>query len=181
MTEIHWPTPYGYTDFCDDIRQEIAGKITLVGLYAGEMKIFGTLPLNVSKLALAIHYFEKPGEGNDPLELRILLPGDADDAPTQRIEIPPRDHQPKPTKGGDDPRIGLHMMAVFSPLQVTQFGQIRVRMKKGDDIVRLGTLLVTEGTADDAARAGIVLPPPVADVVKAQKAPKRIRTPRRPT
>ena len=36
---------YGYALFCDDIRQEVGGKQTLVGLYTGGMSVQGKSPV----------------------------------------------------------------------------------------------------------------------------------------
>lgn len=35
---------YGITTYCDDIRQEVGGKLTLVGCYSNEMTVFGAAP-----------------------------------------------------------------------------------------------------------------------------------------
>jgi hypothetical protein len=71
MKIIRPSSPFGYTTFCDDIRQEVAGKSTLVGVYGPEMTVFGTLPTNLPKLALSVNYLEHVGESEDPLELRV--------------------------------------------------------------------------------------------------------------
>jgi hypothetical protein len=158
MTEIGWPSPFGYTEFCDDIRMEVGGKYTLVGVYQGEMKVMGVLPVLIPRLAMAIHYFEKPGEGTEPLELRVFRPTDSESAPTQRIAIPPRTHGLPPVAEGEDPRANLNFFIQFAPLEIKQPGFVRVRMKKGDDIVRLGSLRVTLATPEEMAAAGLILP-----------------------
>lgn len=42
-----------FCQFCDDIRQEINGKITLVGVYQGGLQISGPLPAVIPMLSIA--------------------------------------------------------------------------------------------------------------------------------
>ena len=88
MTEINWPTPYGFTTFCDDIRHEMGGKKTLVGIYAADMNFHGPLPITLPKFCLAIHYFERPGESSDPIKIEVTLPGDEADKPSISADLP---------------------------------------------------------------------------------------------
>lgn len=44
---------YVYSIFCDDIRQEIGNKMSLMGIYNGELHV-ATLPAVLSKLCVAI-------------------------------------------------------------------------------------------------------------------------------
>ena len=46
---------FGLTIFCDDIRSEIDGKISLIGCYTGRMMIGGEFPVILPKLGLSIH------------------------------------------------------------------------------------------------------------------------------
>jgi hypothetical protein len=161
MNDIRWPSPFGYTVFCDDIRQEVLGKITLVGVYQGEMTVIGVAPVQIPKLALSIHFFEKPTEGHDPLEIQIFLPGDADEAPSQRVSIPPRDHVSAPEQqGAEDIRARIAVAFQFVPLVVHQEGTLKVRMKRGDDLFRLGALPIKLLTVEQAVAAGLVPGPP---------------------
>ena len=65
MNEIRRSTPFGYTIFCDDVRNEINGKVTLVGVYAGDVIVLGTLPVTLPKLGLSVNYHEKLGESEE--------------------------------------------------------------------------------------------------------------------
>lgn len=47
------PEPYGYTIFCDDIRDEIGGKTSLMGRYVGSMNIGAAAPPPGETLAFA--------------------------------------------------------------------------------------------------------------------------------
>lgn len=145
MSDISWPTPFGYTIFCDDIRYEIDGKQSFIGIYASEMIFSIPFPATLPKLGLSVKYYEKFGESTEPVHLEIYLPGDSDDNPTVRSEFDYKQMRSMPqTKAEDgiDSRIGAVMNAVLSPVHFTQEGYIKVRARRGDDIIRLGSLKV---------------------------------------
>jgi hypothetical protein len=48
-------SPYGVTIFCDDIRQEVNGKLTLVGCYGSELHIIGVYPAELPAFAALIN------------------------------------------------------------------------------------------------------------------------------
>ena len=62
-------TPQVESIFCDDIRQEIGGKITLVGIYADDL-ILESFPLVVSKLGISVKVVV-PNEYADQVLLSI--------------------------------------------------------------------------------------------------------------
>jgi hypothetical protein len=96
--------PYGMTTYCDDIREEMGGKLTFVGCYSGDMIIFGIAPtalpifcayisfripptmnFNKAKIVLSIDYdletkelaraeFDRPENGAEVLE-NLVVPG----------------------------------------------------------------------------------------------------------
>lgn len=159
MKDVNPQTPFGHTVFCDEIRQEINGKLFYIGVYSGEMRVFGTLPMAVNQLHLAVTYYDSPGAQNEPLELRVYFPGvDDDDAPSHVLPIAPPSEISTPP--ADLPANGLmvmHLRVTLSPLPIAKYGQVRVRMKKGDDLIRLGVLRVSEWPAEEAAAAGVVM------------------------
>lgn len=44
------PNPYGVTIFCDDVREEVSGKQTLVGVYGPELHYTGGFPAKLPVL-----------------------------------------------------------------------------------------------------------------------------------
>lgn len=155
MTEIGWPTPYGYTIFCDDIRNEIDGKVTLVGIYAADMIFNVPLPVIVPKLGIVINYFERRGESVDPIRLEIYLPGDEVGKPTITSDIPREHFRNIPELNdpdAEDVRISAVFNMVLSPVNILKKGRIRVRAVRGEDIIKLGSLRITTNfdTASEA-------------------------------
>jgi hypothetical protein len=43
---------YGHVVFCDDVRREIDGKLTLVGVYNGNLTVFGGFPAVLPRLCV---------------------------------------------------------------------------------------------------------------------------------
>ena len=140
------PTPYGYTLFCDDIRQEVSGQVTLVGVYGADLITSAPFPATLPKLGLRITYLEKPGESTEPVEIRIYLPGNADGEPAHRLPLPAdfRSMASAPHPSLSDPfLIAAVLHAEISPLLLQQEGEIKVRIHRGDrGEIRLGALRV---------------------------------------
>ena len=68
MTEA----PYGIVTYCDDIRMEVGGKLTLVGCYTGEMTVFGVVPLALPTFCAFVN-FRVPIETDfDRIDVKLL-------------------------------------------------------------------------------------------------------------
>ena len=147
--------PYGYTIFCDDIRQEVGGKVSLVGVYRHVLFIRGDFPFTLPKFAMSIVYTELQSECPPKVELRVIFPGDDENNPTIAGEIGLPQTSAKTTsplqdlvvKDPDDDGFRINQgfaQIILSPLVLQKEGSIRVRVKRGDEIVRLGRLLVAK-------------------------------------
>lgn len=143
---VGWPSPFGYTIFCDDIRFEQGGKRSLIGVYHGELIVFANPPVALPRLALAIQYFERPEESAAPLE--ILVRASWADEPlikftTDAVELRNAPRPIDPGKNQEDVRVGLVWNLNLTPLPLPQAGIIKVRALRGDLEVKLGSLLIT--------------------------------------
>jgi len=156
MTEVNWPTPFGYTIFCDDIRHELDGKTTLVGIYATDMIFRIPLPAILPKLGFVIKYFERPGESSDPVKIQIFLPGDEQDKPTIEAELPYEEMRARPPPSdpeAKDPRIGVSLNLGMAPFKVAKEGRIKVQAIRGSEVIRLGSLRVKVAPKDQSEPA----------------------------
>lgn len=150
MVLLDTPDWFGNTIFCDDIRQEFDGKVTFVGTYSGVMIVHVPFPLLLPKFGFGISFSQKKSLFVPNLTLRIFLPGDADDAPsiqtdTSEVSAGAAAQQAamnSPLPSPDQKFIGLRANLIFSPLTITQPGWIKVRIVRGDDMIRLGSLAV---------------------------------------
>jgi len=147
--------PTGFTIFCDDIREEVNGKLSLIGCYGADLRIFGSpLPILLPKLGFHIT-IRLPTDGpNLPLKIMIYLPGQPDDQPalTADATIPdeliaehksqPRDPKWDALIGSEPVFRGVRQHFVLSPVAIIEEGLIRVRLLYGDTRIRAGALKV---------------------------------------
>jgi hypothetical protein len=143
MKEVDWPEPYGFTQFCDDIRQEVDGKISLIGVYGADL-VLPDFPATILQLCIMIRFFESEQHSDMPLDLHIYFPGDADESPTQRINIPGgrKPAEPPPETADISVRLGVNLFLKFPTLTIKEEGRIKVRMLRGDTSYRLGAIRV---------------------------------------
>jgi hypothetical protein len=145
MTDITWPTPFGYVIFCDDVRSEVDGKTTIVGAYGSDI-VFGVpLPVTVGKFALVIKYFEMPGESNEPVKIEVHFPWDVEGMPAVAVDLPVEEIRKMLMPEGidvEDARIGISFNFIFPPITFVKEGYILVRAIRGGDVIRLGRLRV---------------------------------------
>jgi hypothetical protein len=140
--------PFGFTIFCDDIRQEVGGKATLVGCFQGNLHfISATFPVTLPKLCLAIHYFEPASLPAERVSLSISLPGDPPDKPTAAGEIPFETLAPAPDALNPDGHLLKQSILHFVMALVTikSPGFISVRARRGEETIRLGSLQISVG------------------------------------
>ena len=142
---------WGTTIFCDDVRAEIGGKITLVGVYPSDMLVHGSFPLTMPKFCLWVKYFEIPDTQSGDGKLFVWLPGD--DKASIEIDIPMEQMRSElPLHPGTydhemDRWLQLQAPLVITPLVLKEPGTIKVRLKLGETEVRLGVLQVKSAPA----------------------------------
>ncbi len=175
MKSIAPITPYGYTIFCDDVRPETGGKMSYMGIYRGKLIFSKPLPAALPKLSLVIHYFERPDESTEPVNLHVYMPGDAEGAPSVTQELPlddARSQTLEPQTPNYDPLISVFAHLAVTPFNVESEGDIRVRAYRGDLEIRLGTLTVISGSTEEPAPKEA---PPTTKKSKPKKATARKR------
>src|SRR5262245_26134847 len=145
MNSIQTPPINGYTLFCDDIRLEVNGKYTLVGVYGADLIVSASLPLILPKLGLLIHWTKPYDEHPEAVELVIYMPGDPDDSPSHRIPVSiesaeqfkKKNEYPDADTPIEERRIGMTINLVFSPIELKKEGVLKVRMLYGGNVVKL--------------------------------------------
>ncbi len=145
-------TPYGYTIFCDDIRPEINGKFSLVGIYSSILSVHKPLPVMMPKFAFHISYFERPGESNEAVKVSIFAPGNPDDEPIWSADLPTEmaRNLPAPPEGKfKDPVLTFRIPVVLAPLVLNEEGPLRVRAYRGDLEIKLGTLMIENASGNE--------------------------------
>jgi len=138
---------FGIAIFCDDIREEVGGKVSLIGCYGTDLQFTGmSFPVGVPKLAIYV-VARLPIEQQLPqLQLRVYFPGDADEAPTTKIDLTPQtswEEEPVGPLVADLEKARLlRFPIVIAPALLKEQGFVRVRLKYGPQLVRLGALRI---------------------------------------
>lgn len=134
-----------YVIFCDDVRQEVGNKLTVVGMYTGDLLMHSpTMPAVLPKFCVLVTYIQSIAARRNA-KLEIFLPGDPADKPTAAADVPMADIPTtgKNTRGEDSSMIIARMVIAFGPATFNQPGKIRVSMRYEDDtILQLGELNV---------------------------------------
>ena len=113
------------TIFCDDIRHEIEGKISYIGVYNGTL-FLPEFPATLPKLCLSVTAFTSPKQPFLKLKLRVLhddteiFTGELDENQLSEITGDTL------TNTFDDAWLSLHSFVVFSPFSIEIPGKIRV-------------------------------------------------------
>ncbi|WP_295491461.1 hypothetical protein [Sphingorhabdus sp. EL138] len=139
--------PGGYVIFCDDVRKEIGGKVTIVGVYGGELTAYGEAPLSLPQLYAVVSFRNKPNDDSYSLKVVVSMFGSDGEAKVLSsfdYDVPAcqRDLLPAPIDEHSMVFIELSHIVRMSPLIITEPCMITVRAYLGDDEVRLGSLKV---------------------------------------
>jgi hypothetical protein len=79
---------YGYSIFCDDIRNEQGGKLSFIGCYNGVIFICGAFSLVLPRLCVHTHIVSPASRPFSSITVRCYLPGDEHPAAEEPIETP---------------------------------------------------------------------------------------------
>jgi hypothetical protein len=139
---------YGYSIFCDDIRNEAGGKLSFIGCYNGIIFISGRFPLVLPKLCVHTHMFSPASRPFNSIVVRCYLPGDDRPFSEETIETPRRSEQSELVANlKTDTNAPLFIVAatslIFTPLELRSAGLLRVRaLIDAEQELRLGSLRV---------------------------------------
>ena len=154
-------TASGYVIFCDDIRHELQNKNSYMGVYRSELYAPEPFPYNLPKFAMSINYIEdREPPSTGPVTVKIYLPGDSDGHPSIETDLPVEDarNQPIPPIFHNIPlserRLGITFDLILAPLTLQREGEIKVRAYRGDEEIKLRTLVVQGPPASSQSPAG---------------------------
>lgn len=136
--------PGGFVTFCDDIRYEIAAKMTLVGVYQGQMNVFGNSPVVLPQLCALIDFRFTPD--SLPIKPKICVFRSDQDEPifTFETEVPANEETLfEQSSELEEGSVRFHQMIL--PIQlhgvlINESLRLKVRAFVNNDEVRLGTL-----------------------------------------
>lgn len=140
---------YGYSIFCDDIRNEAGGKLSFIGCYNAVMLTTQKFPLVLSKFCIHFHVFSPATQPYKSVTARCYVPGEREPVAQEPIEVPGMAEQRSlleslPKDCSAPPYIVVASSLVFSPLEIREPGLIHVRVVvNGEpDELHLGSLQV---------------------------------------
>ena len=142
------PDAYGYTIFCEDIRQEVDGKLTYVGVFGDEIRFTGEFPVQLPRMALGIVYIQRRKVLVPPSKIFVFLPGDEDEKPSVVADLPQAQIEELIAKNPSADPITDETVTAFRGqigmlnLPLMQAGMIKVRAVRNDCLVRLGAIKV---------------------------------------
>lgn len=144
--------PYGYTVFCDDIREEVGGKRSLMGIYSGDMLFQDDAPGVIPSFVAQINWL--CGKDCFPSSIEFILYKDTDDLRellfSAKIDSEnlPRLPAPAPDKHDPDaPAVAnFQFQARFSNLEFDGPCRLRVRALVDGVEHRIGAISVRFGT-----------------------------------
>jgi hypothetical protein len=144
---------WGVSIFCDDLRPEIGGKISIMGIYQSDMILLTPPPFTLQKVCIFVKYCELLGAVTDELSLKVYMPGDQKHNPT--VNMPVIRAQPDPGQAPvdfeeDQQRVLVIIIPLtFSPIVIAKEGFIKVRMSAGDSVTKLGSLRLRQIRPDE--------------------------------
>ena len=134
--------------FCDDIRQEIGNKYSLMGCYGDEM-VIDKLPAVLPKLCAQIKVLTPA----DRPFIRLLVRATINGETAAEIEMPvPRIDEKVSEKARTSETGRLSMVAIMaiSPLPITEPCKVRIEAETEDGIIKGSALSIRERTQEDA-------------------------------
>jgi hypothetical protein len=139
--------PSGFVIFCDDIRREVNGKITLVGVYGGEMTIFGNAPASIPKLGIAIRFRVDPATLPVTAAIRVTRETASEtevllETPVEAGPLPDEFEFPESVNSDGNKFLEIGINAECGQMTFTEKTTLRVKVLVGDDEYRIGALNV---------------------------------------
>jgi hypothetical protein len=140
---------FAYSIFCDDMRNEVNNKVSLMGLYSTEL-LLKSFPMSLPRFTIVMHAFT---DIDQPFK-EISFIGRLSGVEIFRIDIP-NDHlkigQPGVFTDADSKRIQVQTMANIIPAQFDAPGKLDV------DVIADGEKIYCSGLKIGLAPADMVL------------------------
>lgn len=136
---------FAHAIFCDDIRQELGGKFTFVGVYGANLLV-PRFPTVLPKLCVVVNMATPSDQPFEALKFRVLkgddtiAEGDFGNIAKAADELSNASHERVM-------RVVTH--AIFSPFKVDASGLVRVQILTEDGEIEAGSLQIDQKPALD--------------------------------
>lgn len=134
---------FATTIFCDDVRQELGNKLSLMGIYGGDLYV-ASMPATLPKLCLIIKVVTPADDPFSKLTVRVLQ----DDRTLLEQPIDVSHVSPAPALVADlqdddlSPVLNLNSIVQFSPFQASGPCLLRVRVETEREVLKAGILQI---------------------------------------
>ena len=137
------PTRWGFSIFCEDIREEVGEKFSWMGIFRKEITVPEDFPVFIKNFAIIIKYYEIVDLYKNDLIFRIYGTDDVVIAEQKimRDSIVSWSLEPG-SVAPDENLIGFELPFIFSPMVVSKAGSLKVRVYDGVEEVKLGSIRV---------------------------------------
>jgi hypothetical protein len=143
--------PHGFTIFCEDLREEVTGQTTYVGVYGDAMFVDAPLPITLTQLCMAIHLFDEPKDVPTDLTIKIAQPGEDFESAWSFDVAADLSLLDLPDIGDLPARPRAHVVIKVggsAPPPITQYGRIRIAAIWDGKFVPLGSLAIAPLSKD---------------------------------
>ena len=160
---------YAYSLFCDDIRYELRNKVSLIGIYTGEL-IVPSFPFFLLRLCVAVTAVFPYGAIPEQVIVRILkddeVMSEAQTSPPNAEGVDKVLETDLAASNGDVQKVvTLKQYFEFPMISMQSPGLIRVRVVAGDVELKAGALRIRAATPEEASAMGMVIPPSASEIV----------------
>lgn len=139
---IYPDLPSGHTVFCDDIRYEAGGKISLMGIYNGSLEV-KELPVTMAKLCLIVTLNEKRSSSGHRRIKVIQQDETTDGSEEDKVLIDMEYEIPDEVVSDETKEFSMRTQRldlIASPFNIEQPSKIRVRSYQDGEEIALGRL-----------------------------------------
>lgn len=139
-------SPYAHAIYCDDIRDEVGGKSTLVGVYHGSLLV-QSFPVTLPKLCVMLQVVMPAELVPEGLKIKVMK----DHEVLAEGEMLPPDFQaaiaaiPEEERGAEPSQEKAWVVAsnfIFSPMKLDGPGVISARVEAGDREIKANGLRI---------------------------------------
>lgn len=138
--------------FCDDVRQEISGKLIYVGVYVGEM-VLPTLPATLSVIHIVVSLLQGKDDISNSAEIIITLPG-GKELRYLLVDLAVEELVKKVFSDTEVLNFANNFYMTLPNLDLVQEGRLKVDVEVGGQRLRAGSLKVRAAPSSIASSPG---------------------------
>jgi hypothetical protein len=139
------------TLFCDDIRQEVGGKLSFIGAYSGVLFVVG-FPVTLPRLCLFVKVVTPAADPLRTLTLRVLRDEEILQeitADEEQLAVACDSVEDMTQEELDDRVLTANFVLVFSPIQFHGPGTLRVRVQTENGEMRGIALKIAQAPSQE--------------------------------